>query len=134
MVAAFLAVFTAVTGKIPKFKVNGGSSRENKALQNIQARVRMVLAYLFAHLALWMKGKSGGFLVLGSANTDERYVNLLLKKNISRPSVEGTGPQSQRNRETLSKRPCRSLSLAGPESRRESRGTRPEPDTGKKRV
>lgn len=73
IVTAFLAVFTAVTGKVPQFKANGGSHRENIALQNIQARIRMVLAYLFAHLILWVRGRSGGLLVLGSANTDERY-------------------------------------------------------------
>lgn len=39
----------------------------------IQARVRMVLAYLFAQLSLWARGKPGGLLVLGSANADERY-------------------------------------------------------------
>lgn len=38
-----------------------------------QARVRMVLAYLFAQLSLWSRGKPGGLLVLGSANVDERY-------------------------------------------------------------
>lgn len=38
-----------------------------------QARVRMVLAYLFAQLSLWARGKQGGLLVLGSANVDERY-------------------------------------------------------------
>lgn len=38
-----------------------------------QARVRMVLAYLFAQLSLWSRGRPGGLLVLGSANVDERY-------------------------------------------------------------
>ena len=70
---AFLAIFTAVTGKIPQFKANGGTDRENLALQNIQARIRMVLAYLFAHLTMWCRGRNVGLLVLGSANTDERY-------------------------------------------------------------
>lgn len=72
IVTAFLAVFTTITGHIPQFKVNGGSHRENLALQNIQARIRMVLAYLFASLIMWVRGKNGGLLVLGSANTDER--------------------------------------------------------------
>ena len=72
IVCAFLAVFTAVTGKIPQFKANGGTDRENLALQNIQARIRMVLAYLFAHLTMWCRGRNVGLLVLGSANTDER--------------------------------------------------------------
>lgn len=33
----------------------------------------MVLAYLFAQLLPWSRGKLGGLLVLGSANVDERY-------------------------------------------------------------
>ena len=39
----------------------------------LQARVRMVLAYLFAQLTMWTRGRPGGCLVLGSANVDERY-------------------------------------------------------------
>jgi NAD+ synthase (glutamine-hydrolysing) len=73
-VCAFLAVFTTITGKRPQFKANGGTARENLALQNIQARIRMVLAYLFSHLIMWCRGRNVGLLVLGSANTDERYV------------------------------------------------------------
>ena len=33
----------------------------------------MVLAYLFAQLLPWVRGRIGGLLVLGSANVDERY-------------------------------------------------------------
>ena len=35
-VIAVLAVFTAVCGLVPKYKIHGGSPRENIALQNIQ--------------------------------------------------------------------------------------------------
>ena len=55
----------------PKFKVHGGTGGENLALQNIQARLRMVFAYLFAQLVPWTRGSSGTYLVLGSANVDE---------------------------------------------------------------
>ena len=72
-VSAVLGIFTAVSGKIPKFKLYGGTHRENLALQNVQARLRMVLAYLFAQLIMWARGLPGGLLVLGSANVDERY-------------------------------------------------------------
>ena len=34
----------------------------------------MVLAYLFAQLLPWTRGRQGGLLVLGSANVDERSV------------------------------------------------------------
>lgn len=33
----------------------------------------MVLAYLFAQLLPWVRGRQGGLLVLGSANVDEWY-------------------------------------------------------------
>jgi len=33
----------------------------------------MVLAYMFAQLLPWTRGRTGGLLVLGSANVDERY-------------------------------------------------------------
>ena len=72
-VTAVLGIFTAVTGKIPKFKLYGGTHRENLAMQNVQARLRMVLAYLFAQLIMWARGLPAGLLVLGSANVDERY-------------------------------------------------------------
>ncbi|XP_073433486.1 glutamine-dependent NAD(+) synthetase-like [Dendrobates tinctorius] len=51
-VKAVIGVFTMVTGKAPQFRVHGGSSPENLALQNVQARIRMVDAYLFAQLSL----------------------------------------------------------------------------------
>ena len=35
-VVAVLAIFTTVLGVVPKFRVKGGSPRENLALQNIQ--------------------------------------------------------------------------------------------------
>jgi len=71
-VTAVLAIFTLITSKIPKFKVRGGSESENLALQNVQARLRMVIAYLFAQLIMWARGLQGSLLVLGSANVDER--------------------------------------------------------------
>ena len=43
-VAAVLSVFTAALKLVPKFKVNGGSVRENLALQNVQVRGILVFA------------------------------------------------------------------------------------------
>eukprot|EP00808_Paulinella_micropora_P029108 g24370.t1 len=71
MVSAVLFVFQQITGKTPKYKVHGGSIPENLALQNIQARLRMVLSYLMAQLLPWVRGQAGWLLVLGSANVDE---------------------------------------------------------------
>jgi hypothetical protein len=38
----------------------------------------MVLAYMFAQLLPWVRGKVGGLLVLGSANVDERCGQFVL--------------------------------------------------------
>jgi NAD+ synthase (glutamine-hydrolysing) len=89
VVNAVRTLFGYLTGHKPQFRVHGGTVAENLALQNIQvgsciisgrqqilaflkARLRMVLSYLFAQLLPWVRGKSGGLLVLGSANVDER--------------------------------------------------------------
>jgi len=64
-------LLTRATGFTPNFKVHGGSQTENLALQNIQARTRMVTAYYFAQMLPTVRGRSGGLLVLGSANVDE---------------------------------------------------------------
>ena len=72
LVTAVRDLFAYVTGVKPQFKVHGGSAAENLALQNIQARLRMVIAYLFAQLMPFARGRQGGLLVLGSANVDER--------------------------------------------------------------
>ncbi|ELT96786.1 hypothetical protein CAPTEDRAFT_205115 [Capitella teleta] len=90
-VMAVLAIFTATFGMVPKFKVNGGSLRENIALQNIQARLRMVLAYLYAQLTLWARGRSGGLLVLGSANVDEALRGYMTKYDCSSADINPIG-------------------------------------------
>jgi NAD+ synthase (glutamine-hydrolysing) len=77
IVTALRTLFQVVTGLRPRFRVHGGSDAENLALQNIQARLRMVIAYFFAQLLPWVRGRIGGLLVLGSANVDERCVPAL---------------------------------------------------------
>ena len=90
-VSAALNIFTVVTGLVPKFRVDGGSLRENLALQNVQARMRMVLSYLLAQLMLWARGRSGGLLVLGSANVDESLRGYLTKYDCSSADVNPIG-------------------------------------------
>ncbi|THH10944.1 hypothetical protein EW146_g8214 [Bondarzewia mesenterica] len=75
VVTAVRNLFSFVTGVKPQFRAHGGTNVENLALQNIQARLRMVLAYMFAQLLPWIRGRAGGLLVLGSANVDERQVS-----------------------------------------------------------
>ncbi|XP_035250990.1 glutamine-dependent NAD(+) synthetase, partial [Anguilla anguilla] len=90
-VKGILGIFSVVTGKWPQFRVNGGSTRENLALQNVQARIRMVLAYLFAQLSLWARGKPGGLLVLGSANVDESLTGYFTKYDCSSADINPIG-------------------------------------------
>ncbi|XP_041844861.1 glutamine-dependent NAD(+) synthetase [Melanotaenia boesemani] len=90
-VKGILGIFSMVTGWCPQFRANGGSRRENLALQNVQARVRMVLAYLFAQLSLWTRGRPGGLLVLGSANVDESLTGYFTKYDCSSADINPIG-------------------------------------------
>ncbi|WFD18009.1 NAD(+) synthase (glutamine-hydrolyzing) [Malassezia caprae] len=90
-VHAVLQVFQLVTRCVPQFRVHGGSPAENLALQNIQARLRMVFAYLFAQLAPWVHGRTGGLLVLGSANVDETLRGYLTKYDNSAADLNPIG-------------------------------------------
>ena len=60
-------------------QADGGGSAENLALQNIQARLRMVLAFFIAQLRPWSRGRTGFLLVLGTANVDECLRGYLTK-------------------------------------------------------
>ncbi|XP_041662568.1 glutamine-dependent NAD(+) synthetase [Cheilinus undulatus] len=90
-VKGILGIFSVVTGRLPQFRANGGTHRENLALQNVQARVRMVLAYLFAQLSLWARGRPGGLLVLGSANVDESLTGYFTKYDCSSADINPIG-------------------------------------------
>lgn len=91
LVSSVVSVFEIATGKKPIFKLFGGSQTENLALQNIQARLRMVLSYLFAQLLPWTRSKQGGLLVLGSANVDECLRGYLTKYDCSSADINPIG-------------------------------------------
>ncbi|EJU03706.1 glutamine-dependent NAD synthetase with GAT domain-containing protein [Dacryopinax primogenitus] len=95
VVSAVRNLFGLVTGITPQFKVHGGSNAENLALQNIQARLRMVLAYMFAQLLPFVRGRSGGLLVLGSANVDESLRGYLTKYDCSSADINPIGAISK---------------------------------------
>ncbi|GLH10757.1 hypothetical protein R5R35_012406 [Gryllus longicercus] len=90
-VTAVLGIFTTATGLIPKYRSQGGHAREELALQNVQARLRMVLAYLFAQLMLWVRQRSGGLLVLGSSNVDEALRGYMTKYDCSSADINPIG-------------------------------------------
>ncbi len=90
-VTALTKLFVKATGKTPHFKAHGGSDAENVALQNIQARLRMVLAYVLAQLLPWVHGRRGSLLVLGTGNVDEALRGYLTKYDCSSADINPIG-------------------------------------------
>ncbi|MFT5194827.1 MAG: NAD+ synthase (glutamine-hydrolyzing) [Candidatus Promineifilaceae bacterium] len=95
VITALVDLFVAVTEKRPNFKMNGGSHVENLALQNIQARSRMVIAYFLAQLLLWTQGRDGALLVLGTSNVDEALRGYMTKYDCSSADINPIGSISK---------------------------------------
>lgn len=51
----------------------------------------MVIAYLFAQLMLWVRGRPGGLLVLGSSNVDEALRGYFTKYDCSSADINPIG-------------------------------------------
>lgn len=90
-VAAVVGIFRTLTGKTPRFLSRKGTAAEDLALQNIQARLRMVMAYLLAQLLPWVRGRQGFLLVLGSANVDEALRGYMTKYDCSSADLNPIG-------------------------------------------
>ena len=91
-VNAVVTVFKSATGFMPKFKASNGSNTENLALQNVQARLRMVFSYMFAQLSVFVTtGKERSLLVLGSGNVDEALRGYLTKYDCSSADINPIG-------------------------------------------
>ncbi|KAJ5750721.1 hypothetical protein N7533_007749 [Penicillium manginii] len=90
-------ILTKATGFEPKFKVHGGSTTQNLALQNIQARSRMVISYYLAQELCEVRGRPGGgsLLVLGSSNVDECLRGYLTKYDCSSADINPIGSISK---------------------------------------
>ena len=91
MVSAVLSVFTTTMKMTPRYVLHGGTSTEDLALQNVQARLRMITAYLFAQLLPWVRYGSGFLLVLGSANVDEGLRGYMTKYDCSSADLNPIG-------------------------------------------
>ncbi|OAK96376.1 glutamine-dependent NAD(+) synthetase with GAT domain-containing protein [Phaeosphaeriaceae sp. SRC1lsM3a] len=87
------SLLTNATGFEPQFKVHGGTDTSNLALQNIQARSRMVTSYYFAQMLPSVRGRRGGgsCLVLGSGNVDECLRGYLTKYDCSSADLNPIG-------------------------------------------
>ncbi|KAF5654880.1 NAD+ synthase (glutamine-hydrolyzing) [Fusarium heterosporum] len=92
-------LLTQGTGFEPKFRVHGGSATENLALQNIQARSRMVIAYYYAQMLPTVRQRPGGgsLLVLGSSNVDECLRGYLTKYDCSSADLAPISALSKRD-------------------------------------
>ncbi|OMO79802.1 Carbon-nitrogen hydrolase [Corchorus capsularis] len=97
VVSSLLSLFQTLTGKRPRYKVDGGSNIENLGLQNIQARIRMVLAFMLASLLPWVHNKKGFYLVLGSSNVDEALRGYLTKYDCSAADINPIGSISKQD-------------------------------------
>ena len=91
LVSNLRKLFSNITGKTPRFKTEGGSLVENQALQNIQARLRMVISYLFAQTLPWVRSRKGTLLVLGTGNVDEALRGYLTKYDCSSADINPIG-------------------------------------------
>ncbi|XP_058732150.1 glutamine-dependent NAD(+) synthetase-like [Vicia villosa] len=91
LISSLLSLFKTLTGKQPRYKVDGGSEVENLSLQNIQAQIRMVIAYMLALLLPWVHNKPGFYLVLGSTNADEALCGYLTRYDCSSADINPIG-------------------------------------------
>ncbi|KAG6966608.1 hypothetical protein JG688_00006706 [Phytophthora aleatoria] len=95
MVDAVVKTFSLLTGKTPQYLSRGGTLQEDLALQNIQARLRMVMAYLLAQLLPWVRSKTGFLLVLSSGNVDEALRGYMTKYDCSSGDLNPIGAVSK---------------------------------------
>jgi NAD+ synthase (glutamine-hydrolysing) len=91
VIDSFLSVFFAAMNFAPIFKLYGGTNQENLALQNLQARIRMVFSYLFAQLIPVCRNRMGSLLVLSCGNVDECLRGYLTKYDCSSGDLNPIG-------------------------------------------
>jgi len=99
IVRSFTMLFTTLFNRTLSFRSEGGSNQEGLALQNIQSRSRMVLAYLLASTLTIVRNRPGGgnLLVLGSANVDECLRGYLTKYDCSSADINPIGGISKKD-------------------------------------
>jgi NAD+ synthase (glutamine-hydrolysing) len=95
IVIAFISIVSLFFNKAPRFKQHNGSNTEDLALQNLQARIRMVVTYLFAQLLPFYRGFNKFLIVLGSANVDESLRGYFTKYDCSSADINPIGSFSK---------------------------------------
>jgi NAD+ synthase (glutamine-hydrolysing) len=111
IVDLIIDVFSKLTGKTPQYRVRGGTAGENLALQNVQARLRMLLSYMLAQLLPWVRGRQGSLLVLGSSNVDECLRGYFTKYDCSSADINPIGSISKSDLRLFIQHAARSFPL-----------------------
>ena len=101
VITAFTAVVKTLFGLTLRYNTQGGTNAESLALQNIQARTRMCLAYLLAAILCQVRQQrgdrstAGSLLVLGSSNVDEALRGYFTKYDASSADLNPIGSISK---------------------------------------
>ena len=80
-----------MTGFTPKFEAMGGSKSEDIALQNVQARSRLIIAYFVAQVLPTIAKRSGFFFVVATGNGDECIRGYFTKYDCSSGDLDPIG-------------------------------------------
>ena len=92
IVASYKKMFLQMSGgPEPRYQEQGGSWAEDIALQNIQARSRMVMSYMLGQLLPAGMDRSGFLLVLASGNLEEGLTGYMTKYDCSSADVNLIG-------------------------------------------
>ena len=96
IVNAFLDVFEQAFKRRPQCEKEGGSIIEDKQIQNLQGRIRMIMSYMIAGLIPMIQQRKHSFLlVLSSGNLDELITGFLTKYNSSSGDLNPIGSISK---------------------------------------
>jgi NAD+ synthase (glutamine-hydrolysing) len=97
IVSATIDLFVRFLGKRKRSPAFGYTMTEDLALQNIQARIRTVVSYLYAQLIPWFRGEDERkpLLVLSSSNVDEGLRGYLTKYDCSSGDINPIGAMSK---------------------------------------
>ncbi|SPO06045.1 related to Glutamine-dependent NAD(+) synthetase [Cephalotrichum gorgonifer] len=97
-IEAYMSMIKSTLKFTPKYSIEGGTHAENLALQNIQARNRMVTQYTFAQLVTTARGlprAGSALLVLTSGNVDENLRGYYTKYDASSGDLAPLGSISK---------------------------------------
>ncbi len=96
IVTTAIELFVRFIGGRKRAPAFGHTITEDLALQNIQARIRTVISYLFAQLLPWFRGEERKpLLVLSSSNVDEGLRGYLTKYDCSSGDINPIGSMSK---------------------------------------